>query len=422
MPNLTQADPSAADSMPWCANPFVEWLLTEAWNITSTKDLVGGLCRRLVDEGMPLWRMFCLIRTLHPQVFGTSYTWRRDSGVVEEFSAPHGVLETALHLDSPCAAIFDGAAAIRRRLDIPDARLDFPILKDLHAEGATDYVAVPVPFSDGQINVVTLSADRPGGFSTEELGQIYEMLPVLARLLEVQATRRTAVALLDTYLGSHTGEQVLKGLIKRGDGEEIHAVIWFCDLRDSTRLADSMSRQAFLGILNDFFDCMAGAVLDHGGEVLRFIGDAALAIFPTGVASATLPGAPTRKCCSTEQACHSALAAAQDAQARMEALNRARTERNEPSLGFGLALHMGDVTYGNIGVPERLEFTVIGSAANEAARLEGLCKTLGESILISAEFARCFSGDLVSLGRHTLRGVGTAREIFTLPCRPRGRP
>ena len=418
MPTRTQDDPSAAGPMPWCANPFIEWLLTEGWNITSTRGLVGGLCRRLVDEGMPLWRMFCLIRTLHPQVFGTSYTWRRDSGVVEEFSAPHGVLDTALHLDSPCAAIFDGAAAIRRRLDIPDARLDFPILKDLHAEGATDYVAVPVPFSDGQINLVTLSADRPGGFSTEELGQIYEMLPVLARLLEVQATRRTAVTLLDTYLGSHTGEQVLKGLIKRGDGEDIHAVIWFCDLRDSTRLADSMSRQAFLGILNDFFDCMAGAVLDHGGEVLRFICDAALAIFPTDEVST----AAQRACCSTEEACQSALAAALDAQARMAALNRTRAQKGEPSLGFGLALHMGEVTYGNIGVPERLEFTVIGAAANEAARLQDMCKTLGESILISAEVARCFSGELVSLGRHTLRGVGTAREIFTLPRRPRGLP
>ncbi len=408
--------------MPWCANPFVEWLLSEGCTMASTGALVDGLCRRLVDDGTPLWRMFLLIRTLHPQVFATNYTWRRDSGVVEEFSAPYSVLETSMHLESPCAAIFDGGAAIRRRLDIADTRLDFPVLEDLQAEGATDYVSMPVPFSDGQINVVSLAADRPGGFSSEELGHIYDMLPVFGLLLEVLAARQTAATVLNTYLGEHTGERVLKGLIKRGDGEDIHAVIWFCDLRDSTPLAESMSRAAFLGILNDFFDCMAGAVLDHGGEVLRFIGDAALAIFPTGVASATLPGARTRKCCSTEQACHSALAAAQDAQARMEALNRARAQNGEPSLGFGLALHMGEVTYGNIGVPQRLEFTVIGAAANEAARLQDMCKTLGESILISAEFARCFSGELVSLGRHTLRGVGTAREIFTLPRPPRGRP
>ncbi len=172
-----------------------------------------------------------------------------------------------------------------------------------------------------------------------------------------------------------------------------------------------MSRDAFLGVLNDFFDCMAGAVLDHGGEVLRFIGDAALAIFPTDEVST----AAQRERCSTEEACRSALAAAVDAQARMAALNRTRAQKGEPSLGFGLALHMGEVTYGNIGVPQRLEFTVIGAAANEAARLQDMCKTLGESILISAEVARCFSGELVSLGCHTLRGVSTAREIFTLP-------
>ncbi len=365
----------------------------------------------MVNEGLPLWRMFLLIRTLHPQVFATNYTWCRDTGDVEKFSAPYSVLETSMHIESPCAALFDGGAPIRRRLNVPDARLDFPILKDLHAEGATDYVAMPVPFSDGQINVVSVTTDRAGGFSTEELRQIEEMLPVLGRLLEVQAARRTAATVLNTYLGEHTGERVLKGLIKRGDGEDIHAVIWFCDLRDSTALADSMPRAAFLGVLNDFFDCMAGAVLDHGGEVLRFIGDAALAIFPTDEVST----AAQRECCSTEEACRSAVAAAVDAQTRMAALNRTRAQKGESSLGFGLALHMGEVTYGNVGVPQRLEFTVIGTAANEAARLQDMCKTLGESILISAEVARCFSGELVSLGRHTLRGVGTAREIFNLP-------
>jgi adenylate cyclase len=369
-----------------------------------------------VETGFPLSRLVCLIRTLHPQVIGVSYTWRGDTGGPDmnpkEYSPPHDVLRTPQYLDSPIAAILDGTAGrIRRRLDISDAKLDFPVLAELRAKGGTDYVALPLIFSDDQVNAITLTADRPGGFRTRELEQIDQMLPVLARLLEVHNLRRTAKTLLDTYLGKHTGERVLNGSIRRGDGEDIHAAIWFCDLRDSTRMADSMSRKAFLAILNDFFDCMAGAVLDHGGEVLRFIGDATLAIFATGTSSYGVD----RGCCDTVAACHAALAAVKDAQARMGALNRSRAQKGESPLRFGLALHMGDLTYGNIGVPERLEFTVIGAAANEAARLEGLCKTLNQPLLISSAFERCFSGELRSLGLHNLRGVSIPKEIFTLP-------
>ena len=220
----------------------------------------------------------------------------------------------------------------------------------------------------------------------------------------------SAKELLYTYLGKRTGERVLSGLVKRGDGEKIHAVIWYCDLRGSTSLAESMSLESFLGILNVFFDCMAGAVLDHGGEILRYIGDAALAIFPIGGTSKSLQ----EVCNPTEGACERALTAARDAYARIEALNRQRGNRGEPPLRFGLGLHVGEVMYGNIGVPGRLEFTVIGPAANEAARLEALCKKLDKSILISWEFPRCFPDQMIPLGFHRLRGVSTPKEIFGL--------
>lgn len=190
----------------------------------------------------------------------------------------------------------------------------------------------------------------------------------------------------------------------------IHAVIWFCDLRDSTRLAEITPVDSFLGVLNDFFDCMAGAVLDHGGEVLRYIGDAALAIFPIGDTSKILEEA----CMPSEGACKRALDAAREARQRIDALNERRQVAGDPPIRFGLALHVGDVMYGNIGVPQRLEFTVIGKAANEAARLEGMCKELGHPILISSAFPRCFPGEMISLGTHALRGVSEAQEIFTL--------
>lgn len=403
--------------MSWCANPFVAWLLTEGSYITNPSELVERLARRLVEAGLPLWRLVCLIRTLHPQVIGVRYVWRRDSGLTEELAPLHDRLQTLHYPDSPMAAILDGTlAGVRRRLDVPGIKLDFPIFQKLRTEGATDYVAMPLPFSGDQTNAIAFASDRPGGFMTSELRELYEMLPLLARLLEVHTLRHTAKTLLNTYLGRHTGERVLNGLIERGDGEDIHAAIWFCDLRDSTRMAEAMSREAFLAILNDFFDCTAGAVLDHGGEVLRFMGDAALAIFPTGAVSTDVE----QGCCDTEAACRAALAAAVDARARMETLNRTRAQKGEPPLHFGLGLHMGDVMYGNIGVPGRLEFTVVGAAANEAARLEGLCKPLNKSILISAEFEHCIPGELVSLGRHELRGVSTPREIFTL--RDGGKP
>ncbi|MDH3474781.1 MAG: adenylate/guanylate cyclase domain-containing protein [Rhodospirillales bacterium] len=216
--------------------------------------------------------------------------------------------------------------------------------------------------------------------------------------------------LVYTYLGKRTGERVLAGQMTRGQGEKIHAVIWLCDLRESTPLSEAVPVEDFFRVLNEFFDCTAGAVLDHGGEILSYIGDAVLAIFPIGGTAKPLDEA----CTPEEGACKAALAAARHARARVAALNRARQEQGEPPLSFGLAVHVGDVIYGNIGVPERLQFTAIGAAANEASRLAGLCKDLDRWILISSAFPRCFPEQMVSLGCHVLRGVGTPQEIFTL--------
>lgn len=222
--------------------------------------------------------------------------------------------------------------------------------------------------------------------------------------------QRSAEDLLKTYLGERTGARVLAGRTKRGEGEKIHAVIWLCDLRDSTRLSESMPVEDFFRSLNDFFDCTAGAVLDHGGEILSYIGDAVLGIFAIDG-----PEKPLREACIREEgACAAALAAARDARSRIDALNERRKTRGEPPLEFGLALHVGDVMYGNLGVPQRMQFTVIGAAANEAARLAGMCKDLGRWVLVSSAFPRCFPGEMVSLGHHVMRGVGTPEEIFTL--------
>ena len=216
--------------------------------------------------------------------------------------------------------------------------------------------------------------------------------------------------LLLTYIGGHTGERVLAGQSKPGQGETIHAVIWFCDLRDSTRLSEAMQLDEFLRLLNGFFDCSAGAVLAHGGEILSYIGDAVFAVFPIG-----RTGTPLDKACTPEEgACAAALAAARAALSRLAALNETRLQQGEPPLKFSLALHAGDVKYGNIGIAQRLQFTIIGSAVNEAARLVEICKALNRSIVVSSAFPRCFPDNLVSLGFHRLRGVNDPQEVFGL--------
>jgi adenylate cyclase len=383
-------------------NPLLGWLLHEAPGYGSARDLTGALAARMVAAGIALWRMTVLLRTLHPEVMGTSYRWWRKTWAVEEFRAPYSVLESPEYLNSPVRAIFEGAGGIRRRLQGPAPLLDFGILRDLHAEGATDYVAMRMPFSDGTINVLSLTSDRPGGFSTADLGHVYEIAGVLGRLYEAHAMRRTAADLLDTYLGRHAGERVLNGTIRRGAGEDIRAVIWFCDLRESTQLARASDRREFLATLNEYFDCMAGAVLRHDGHVLRFIGDAALAIFPIAGEGGRPAG----------EACARALAAAREAARSVAALNDARRGAGRPEIGFGIGLHVGEVTYGNIGTPSRLEFTVVGEAANYAARLEALCKDLAEPVVVSAEFARRAAGRFRSLGRHALRGVDEPQALF----------
>ncbi len=391
------------DERPAKANPFIEWLVHEAWKARSPQDLVERLAQALLANGFPLWRLRLLVRTMNPQLFSNSYTWQQGVAEITEFQVSHAEIQSPRYLNSPFALIINGEGGVRRRLEGSNPQLDFPILEDLINEGATDYVAMPLRFSDGQINIIALVSDQPEGFSTEQLGQLYEALPNLGRLLEAHAQRTSSLTLLRTYLGEDAGQRVMKGLIKRGDGTDLHAVVWLSDLRDSTGLAESLSRERYLATLNHYFDAVAGAVIEHGGEVLKFIGDAVLAIFPIEDRSEARP-----------EACERALKAARDAQRRLEAVNREREAWGEPALAFGVGLHRGDLTYGNIGTERRLDFTVIGPAVNEASRIESLSKTLGQPVVISSIFAASCPEKLKSLGEHSLRGVTESQEIFTL--------
>jgi adenylate cyclase len=232
--------------------------------------------------------------------------------------------------------------------------------------------------------------------------RINDLLPVLAMAVEIRVNRRLTKNLLRVYVGEHAGGEILAGRITRGSGSTVTAAIWNCDLRGFTSISELWPRDDVIALLNEYFDTMAKPVEEHGGEILKFIGDAMLAVFPV----------------DQENACARALQAAREARAGMAELNRIRIERGQRALGFGLALHVGDVMYGNIGSRSRLDFTVIGPAVNVASRLESLTKELRREVLISGAFARlcpCTGDSLVRLGAFPLRGVGEPVEVFSLP-------
>jgi adenylate cyclase len=379
------------------------WLLNEAGSLADTKAVIGGLAQRLVADGFPLYRLFLSVRTLHPQVVTIGHQWRRGDDLPSETPRDYGIDREEIYLASPIKPIHDGAPEIRRRIGDPGSPRDYPILAELQVEGVTDYLVLPVRFSGDRINATSIATDRPNGFTDVEIERFKTLVPLLALVLEVKETRRIASTLLDTYLGRDAGRRVLGGLIRRGDGVTIAAALWYCDLRNFTATTEALSRAETITLLNDYFECMVAPVHRHGGEVLKFIGDALLAIFPMV------------DDLDRDRACRAALAAAEEALADLDKLNRVRQANGKPTLEVGIALHAGAVTYGNIGAPDRLDFTVIGAAVNFVTRLERMCSQLGRSLLASAVFASPCESKLVSIGRYRLRGMAQAQEIFGLP-------
>ena len=377
--------------------PVIDWLVDGAQPLRLAREVLIETCRRALAAGLPIYRVAVFVRTLHPNLLGRAFIWQADKGGVEITEAGHDLLESEQFQKSPIRKVVAERVEVRRRIADPGCPMDFPILEDLRREGATDFIAVPLRFINGEVHATSFATRSPGGFRDDELAALRRLIAPFTRMVEIFGNMQKARNILDAYLGPSAGEKVLAGHIRRGDGEDINAVIWFCDLRDSTPLADSMSRRDFLALLNDYFECVLGPVLEQHGQVLRFIGDAALAIFPVGERPA--------------EAVAKALAAAQEALVRMDKLNQTRSR----PLRFGIGLHLGELTYGNIGTPTRIEFTVIGAAANEAARIEALCKVLEVDFLVSEQVARALPLPWRSLGLHTLRGVGDKMELFTLP-------
>jgi adenylate cyclase len=357
--------------------------------------VMSSVAERLVADGVPLWRVNMTVLAMHPEVAVQTAFWTNDGGCVVR-EVPHQVGQTARYLASPVAAVIDGEPRVRRRLSGPEAQLDYPVCKDLADQGATDYAAWPLVFTDGRRSAASFCTRAPRGFTEAELARIEAVMPAVALRVELLSAYFATRMLLQAYLGPNAAARVSAGQFVRGSGTSIRAAIWTCDLRGFTALSDQRPPAEVATTLDAYFERVVRPIGSHGGEVLKFIGDAVLAIFP-------VTGDPA-------DACARALQAAREAVTAMALWN---TQRESP-LGMGIALHLGEVFYGNVGGPDRLDFTVIGAAVNEVCRLEPLCKSLGVAIVMSEAFRAHMTTELVDLGVHPLRGVAAPTRVFGL--------
>ncbi len=379
------------------------WLAGGALSGPNSEDVLAQLCQRMVEASVPLWRAAVFVTTLHPDVMGRRFLWQAESGVTVS-NAFHSLVETDDYRTSPFTTVYATRKPLRRRFADPDCPTDYEVLQELRAQGATDYVAFPLVFTDSSIHVATWSTRQPGGFTARQFADIEAIIAPLARVAEIRALRRTSENLIDTYVGHQTGERILSGKIRRGYVEAIRAAIWLSDMRGFTSVSEQLPPQALIDRLNLYFGCQVPAVLDHGGEVLKFMGDGLLAIFPIAAEN------------EVGEVCRRTLSCAQEFKQSVAELPP--PGENEPPIRFGLALHVGEVMYGNIGGGNRLDFTCIGPAVNLAARLEKVAAKLGKAVVASAAFAGYVPDAFTRLGEHAVAGFAAPQTVYGLANEP----
>jgi len=373
---------------------FDDWLIETAVGEKTAADLHRELCEKLVSLGMPLWRSSLGLELLNPEIEGSQIRWVAHE--VKTLTMPRG-FNTSDYDNSPAKVVDDTRRPFRRRLDA--AVTDMPLLEELRRSGATDYYILPLPFIDLQRTAhISYATQRPGGFSDSEIADLTGASLLFSPYAERRVLKKITGDLLTTYVGRRSAAKVYEGAIDRGKAEIITAPILIADLRGFTRYSDTHPIANVLSTLNDFFDALVEAIEPHGGEVLKFIGDALLAIFPAAD-SQSLPYAP-------------AIAAALDARKRITALNEERAKSGRSLLKFGLALNVGEIAYGNIGSKTRLDFTAIGPAINHTSRLLEVAKKRNRDIVVSENFVRAAGAEFPNLGYHSLRDIAGEQKVF----------
>jgi adenylate cyclase len=386
---------------PILGGEVARWLLVDGPQIDSEIELFDELCWRLLGDGVPLWRASLHVGTLHPQIRGVGARWWRDRKVIEDYRILHGSEDTDEYRLSPIRKTVERGIPLRHRLDAPVR--EFPLLEKIRQAGGTDYFALALNRTFRRFPTVAWATDRPGGFNEGDIAKLEEINPALAAIVDARAVRRISGNLLDTYLGPQAGRRILAGQIFRAQGERMRAVIMMTDMRNFTGLSDRLAGDDVIELLDDYFDAVVSPIAERQGEVLKFIGDGVLAIFPADDDEDFAPSSQR------------ALEAATDGLERLADINRARRERGQTEFRIGIGLHLGEVIYGNVGSADRLDFTVIGPAVNLASRIEGLTKRLLRPLLTSSAFAEVCPQPLVSLGFHPVRGLYQPEEVFGLP-------
>jgi adenylate cyclase len=381
------------------------WLLRDANKEPNLLLLFESLIWRLVASGVPLVRVSLHIGTLHPQLIGFAWNWNIADGIADEVKIEVGVLQSSAYRLNPLYRVMEFRETVRCSPQDPEAAARFPLIRELAELGVTDYLVRPLNTAGPLPNAISMSTDSAEGFSADQLVDVDLVLDLFALQIERHIGERIARNVLDTYVGRVVGTRVLQGEIRRGSGDSIRAVVWNSDLRKFTDLSERLSGPEMTAVLNSYFEALVGAVIAHGGEVLKFMGDGLLAVFPYAEEG------------DAGQAAAAAIAAARDGLERVEELNAAPPEAldNVPGwrpLRSGIAIHLGDVFFGNVGSPERLDFTVIGPAVNVASRVEALTKETGYPILITAPVARLLERPLQEVGEYMLRGVKEPMQLF----------
>jgi adenylate cyclase len=379
---------------------LTDWLIDGGRSATSPTRFMAETCERMVAAGLPLWRVGVFVRTLHPDIYGRNFIWK-PGAEVQVGSVDFKILESPDFHNSPIIIVFQQGREVHARADDPRSAR-FPIVEELRAEGVTDYVALPLPFINGTVNASSWTTKQPGGFTDEQLAALRKIVTPLARVIEIISLTRTAASLLDTYVGNRAGERILGGQIRRGHTETMNAAIWLSDLRGFTSLSDRVPPETVVEILNNYFDCQVAAIRAHGGEVLKYMGDGLLAVFPID----EYVGDERQVCAHVLEAAHESRASVADMQYPIgDAVERFR---------FGVALHVGRLLYGNIGGGNRLDFTCIGPAVNLAARLERIASRLQRTIVASEGFAGICRGGWSDLGEFPVAGFAKTARVYGL--------
>ena len=383
------------------AAEVMEWLHGDAVRVEEISVLIEMLALRLNEAGVRIDRVVTGITVLHPNVRTEGVTWTPEKGL--ELRRYMETPESLKAYDnSPFKVVFSERRSVRIRLGAGGELPDYGIVPELLEAGYTDYLALPLPFSDGSVKGVTFATRRSGGFTGAQISLLETIARPLGLLCELYTLKRMSQTLLDTYVGRRAGARVLAGTVTRGDGETISAVVGFFDLRGFTELSNALPGDKLIKLLNAYFDAVTRAVEAHDGEVLKFIGDEVMAVFPYGCDD------------SARTAARQALLAAREASAAIAEMNRDCCDE-KPPLRVGIALHAGDVFFGNVGAEARLDFTVVGPVVNLASRLAGLTRDLDQDILVSEAIADLMGCHAGALGRYRVKGFEAPVSVFMPP-------